>query len=62
MHEDWDSFFGMSHYQRAFVDFFEDQLVQFNYDWKALVNHYLFEVETPLIFRILNGSKSAMCT
>jgi hypothetical protein len=57
MHEDWIDFFGMPGYQRAFLDFFEDQLVQFNYDWKALVNHYLFEAEKPLLFRLMNGSE-----
>lgn len=30
-------------YQRAWVDFFEDQLVESGYDWKAVVNKYLFE-------------------
>jgi len=30
-------------YQRAWVDFFEDQLVENGYDWKAVVNKYLFE-------------------
>lgn len=33
---------GCREYQRAWVDFFEDQLVETGYDWKAVVNKYLF--------------------
>jgi hypothetical protein len=33
---------GQREYQRAWVDFFEDQLVESGYDWKAVVNKYLF--------------------
>lgn len=34
---------GHKEYQRAWVDFFEDQLVEIGYDWKEVANRYLFE-------------------
>lgn len=40
-------------YQRAFIDFFEDQLVQHNYDWRALLNDFLFSGKQPLINNIV---------
>jgi hypothetical protein len=44
-------------YQRAYVDFYEDQLVQFSYDWKALLHHYLYDADKPLIYNLFgNGS------
>ena len=45
----------MSSYQRAYVDFFEDQLVQHGYDWKDLLNDFLFEGEEPLINNMIAG-------
>jgi len=42
-------------YQRAFVDFFEDQLVQHGYDWRDLLKAYLFEGEKPLINNMICG-------
>lgn len=35
-------------YQRAYVDFFEDELVSHGYDWKKVVANYLFEGKEPL--------------
>jgi hypothetical protein len=35
-------------YQRAFVDFFEDELVRHGYDWKKVVVDYLFSGKEPL--------------
>ncbi|KAK7888004.1 hypothetical protein LTR67_009399 [Exophiala xenobiotica] len=40
---DYREFLGRKPYQRAFVDFFEDQLVLQGYDWKAVVEKFLFE-------------------
>jgi hypothetical protein len=40
---DHRDFLGKKEYQRAWVDFFEDQLVEAGYDWKAVVTKYLFE-------------------
>lgn len=39
----------VARYQRAYVDFFEDRLVQHGYDWKDMLNEYLFSGEDPLI-------------
>lgn len=47
-------------YQRAFVDFFEDQLVAKRYDWKALLEEYLFKGKQPLINGLISGRKHAL--
>lgn len=53
--EDWRDFLGKREYQRAFVDFFEDQLVLKRYDWKALLTEFLFEGKEPLINGLISG-------
>ncbi|KAJ9616106.1 uncharacterized protein PV06_06566 [Exophiala oligosperma] len=40
---DYRDYLGQRNYQRAFVDFFEDQLVLQGYDWKSVVEKYLFD-------------------
>jgi len=40
---DYRDFLGKREYQRAWVDFFEDQLVDNNYDWKQVAARFLFE-------------------
>ena len=40
---DYRDFLGRKDYQRAWVDFFEDQLVHHGYDWKDVVRTFLFE-------------------
>lgn len=30
-------------FQRAWVDFYEDQLVQHGYDWKELIDDFFFD-------------------
>jgi len=40
---DYRDYLGKREYQRAWVDFFEDQLVLYGYDWKAVVTKFLFE-------------------
>ncbi len=42
-------------YQRAYIDFFEDQLVRYGYDWRKLLHDYLFEGEQPLINCVVAG-------
>ena len=42
-------------YQRAYVDFFEDQLVLVGYDWKQLLNRFLFEGKEPLFNNLISG-------
>ncbi|KAF2869389.1 hypothetical protein BDV95DRAFT_577221 [Massariosphaeria phaeospora] len=53
--EDWREFLGKREYQRAFVDFFEDQLVARRYDWKLLLEEYLFEGDKPIINGLVSG-------
>lgn len=35
-------------YQRAYVDFFEDELVRYGYDWKEVIFEYLFSGKEPI--------------
>ncbi|KAF2682458.1 hypothetical protein K458DRAFT_59101 [Lentithecium fluviatile CBS 122367] len=53
--DDWRDFLGKREYQRAFVDFFEDQLVSKRYDWKLLLDEFLFEGKQPLINGLVAG-------
>jgi hypothetical protein len=47
---DWKEFLGDRRYQRAYVDFFEDELaLKFGYDWKKVADEYLFSGKHPLI-------------
>ncbi|OOF96746.1 hypothetical protein ASPCADRAFT_206917 [Aspergillus carbonarius ITEM 5010] len=45
---DWRDFLACREYQRAFVDFFEDELVHQGYDWKSVVGDFLFSGKEPL--------------
>lgn len=36
-------------YQRAYVDFFEDEMVLEGYDWRKIMDIYLFQGKNPLI-------------
>lgn len=45
-------------YQRAFLDFFEDELVRYGYDWKAVVIEYVLKGPEPLIFGGIGGCMS----
>ncbi|KAL2008795.1 hypothetical protein VTN00DRAFT_6989 [Thermoascus crustaceus] len=51
---DWRDFLGKREYQRAFVDFFEDELVRYCYDWKKVVHKFLFKGNEPLINGIVS--------
>ena len=52
---DWREYLGKREYQRAFLDFFEDELVKHNYDWRALLNEYLLQGDEPLINNLISG-------
>lgn len=45
----------LSRYQRAYVDFFEDQLVLNGYDWRKVLSEYLFTGKEPLINCMIAG-------
>ncbi|GAM90932.1 hypothetical protein ANO11243_089790 [Dothideomycetidae sp. 11243] len=53
--DDWREFIGQKQYQRAYVDFFEDRLAQHGYDWKDLLNGYLFGGKEPLVNNLICG-------
>lgn len=44
-------------YQRAFIDFFEDQLVSKRYDLKELLDEFLLGGKEPLINGLISGCK-----
>ncbi|TKA71499.1 hypothetical protein B0A55_06482, partial [Friedmanniomyces simplex] len=52
---DWRDNLGKREYQRAYIDFFEDQLVQHGYDWQALLNEFLLQGKEPLINNLISG-------
>lgn len=53
---DWREFLGDKRYQRAYVDFFEDELaLKFSYDWKALIEEYLYSGKAPLVNALTSG-------
>jgi hypothetical protein len=56
---DWREFLGNKNYQRAYVDFFEDELaLKFDYDWKKVAEEYLFTGKQPLINGVIAGGMS----
>ncbi|TKA37349.1 hypothetical protein B0A54_10934 [Friedmanniomyces endolithicus] len=52
---DWRDNLGKREYQRAYIDFFEDQLVQHGYDWQSLLNEFLLQGKEPLISNLISG-------
>lgn len=55
---DWRDYLGDPKYQRAYVDFFEDELaLNYGYDWKKVMNEYMFNGKNPLINGIVAGCK-----
>lgn len=45
-------------YERAYVDFFEDELVLNGYDWHKVVERYLFSGKNPLGNNLISGRTS----
>ncbi|KAI9880301.1 MAG: hypothetical protein M1830_004180 [Pleopsidium flavum] len=52
---DWRDYLGHRQYQRAYVDFFEDELVLKGYDWRKVTHEYLFQGKEPLINCVIAG-------
>lgn len=53
---DWQEYLGQKEYQRAYVDFFEDELaLKFGYQWKTVVGEYLYAGTSPLINNLIAG-------
>ncbi|KAF1946210.1 hypothetical protein EJ02DRAFT_450656 [Clathrospora elynae] len=53
--DEWRDFLGKKEYQRAFIDFFEDQLVSKKYDLKDLLEEFLLGGKEPLINGLISG-------
>ncbi|KAI0998273.1 hypothetical protein K3495_g9921 [Podosphaera aphanis] len=54
--KDWRHFLGDKQYQRAFIDFFEDEnALKFDYNWKTMVEEYLFSGDEPLFHGLVSG-------
>ncbi|KAI1269256.1 hypothetical protein F5Y18DRAFT_423498 [Xylariaceae sp. FL1019] len=52
----WREFLGQKTYQRAYVDFFEDSLAtDHDYDWKKVVEEYMFGGDEPLANCLIGG-------
>lgn len=57
--KDWREFLGDKRYERAYLDFFEDEnALKFDYDWKNLVEDYLFSGDQPLFHGLISGRMS----
>ncbi|MCJ1479282.1 hypothetical protein MMC13_007967 [Lambiella insularis] len=52
---DWRDYLGDRRYQRAYVDFFEDELVLNGYNWPKVIDKYLFQGKEPLINCLVAG-------
>ncbi|KAG0648178.1 hypothetical protein D0Z07_5847 [Hyphodiscus hymeniophilus] len=53
---DWRHYLGDKRYQRAYVDFYEDELaLKYGYDWKKVAEEYLFSGQEPLINGLIGG-------
>ncbi|KAH8722569.1 hypothetical protein GQ44DRAFT_729447 [Phaeosphaeriaceae sp. PMI808] len=55
LRDDWRDFLRKREYQRAFLDFFEDQLVSTRYNLQELLDEYLFGGKEPLINGLISG-------
>ena len=55
---DWRDYLGNPRYQRAYVDFFEDQLVLAGYDLEKILTKYLLDGKEPLINNLIAGRSS----
>ncbi|EGC40750.1 MGS207 protein [Histoplasma capsulatum var. duboisii H88] len=53
--DDWREYLGKPEYQRAYLDFFEDELVHHSYDWRKVVEMYLYSGDKPLINNVVAG-------
>ncbi|USP76948.1 uncharacterized protein yc1106_04222 [Curvularia clavata] len=53
--DDWRDFLGKREYQRAFIDFFEDQLVSKKYSVDQVLEEFLFKGKEPLINGLISG-------
>lgn len=52
---DWREYLGDTRYERAYVDFFEDELVLNGYDWHKVIEKYLFSGKNPLGNCLISG-------
>lgn len=60
---DWRDNLGDRHYQRAYVDFFEDMMVmKYKYDWKQVIEEFMFGGKQPLINGLISSRKYSIFT
>lgn len=48
---------GGNRYQRAFLDFFEDEMVRQGYNWKKVLFEFLLKGDPPLLNGLIGGRK-----
>ena len=46
----------MTRYARAYLDFFEDEVVRSNYDWKRVIQRYVCDGDEPLLSGMISGA------
>jgi len=51
---------GNGRYARAYLDFFEDEVVRSNYDWKRVVLRYVVEGDEPLLSGLISGGMDTL--
>lgn len=56
---DWREYLGNTGYQRAYVDFFEDELaLKYGYKWKKVVDEFLFSGKNPIVNGLIGNRTS----
>jgi len=53
--DDWRDYLGEREYQRAYLDFFDDELTRNGYDWKKVVAKIMLSGDNPLIYGVFGG-------
>jgi len=53
--DDWRDYLGEREFQRAYLDFFDDELTRNGYDWKKVVAKIMLSGPNPLIYGAFGG-------
>lgn len=53
--DEWREWLGDKSCQRAYLDFFEDEMVTRGYDWKDVVDEFMFRGKGPLLYGAIGG-------
>jgi len=53
--DEWTESLGDKRCQRAYLDFFEDEMVTSSYDWRDVVENYMCRGDAPLLYGVMGG-------